>query len=120
MVKDLRKTSPRCALPWNDLAVLASDPTALPAVLVLPVFGITYAGLGLDVVEPDIFYDFTVGSDVLAGDRAGVAPNTFVEVEHHGDLCANLHSADRLDEHTSELQALMRYSYAVFCFQIIK
>src|SRR3546814_10580068 len=36
----------------------------------------------------------TVGPDVLAGDRAGVAPNTLVEVEHHGDLCANLHSAD--------------------------
>src|SRR3546814_8116598 len=83
-----------CALPIYDLAVLASDPTALPAVLVLPVFGITYAGLGLDVVEPDIFHAFTVGPNVLAGDRAGVAPNTLVEVEHHGDLCANLHSAD--------------------------
>src|SRR3546814_18029358 len=47
--KDLRKNAPLCALPWNDLAVLASDPTALPAVLVLPVFGITYAGLGLEI-----------------------------------------------------------------------
>src|SRR3546814_6986913 len=57
--KDLRKNAPLCALPWNDLAVLASDPTALPAVLVLPVFGLTSAGLGLDVVEPDIFHDLT-------------------------------------------------------------
>src|SRR3546814_20587759 len=56
--KDLRKNAPLCALPWNDLAVLDSDPTALPAVLVLPVFGITYAGLGSAVVAPHLFPAF--------------------------------------------------------------
>src|SRR3546814_13114033 len=88
--KDLRKNAPLCALPWNDLAVLASDPTALPAVRVLPVFGITYAGLGLDVVEPDIFHAFTVGPDVLAGNRAGVAPNTLKPEERRvGQECVS-------------------------------
>src|SRR3546814_2265863 len=36
---------------------------------------------------------------LAAGDRAG----------------ANAHFADRSEEHTSELQSLMRISYAVFC-----
>lgn len=39
-----------------DLAVLLSLPTTLPALLVLPVFGIADAGFGLDVVEPSVFH----------------------------------------------------------------
>src|SRR3546814_5216263 len=32
-------------------------------------------------------------------------------------LCRALDAADRSEEHTSELQSLMRLSYAVFCLQ---
>src|SRR3546814_8818033 len=91
--EDLRKDAPLRPLPWDDLAILTSDPAAFPAVLIFPVLGIADAGLCLDVVEPDVFHAFAVGPDVLAGDRAGVAPDALVEVEHHVELCADLHSA---------------------------
>src|SRR3546814_8892143 len=41
-------------------------------------------------------------------------------VEDRGDLVAQAHTAEALvrsEEHTSELQSLMRISYAVFCLQ---
>src|SRR3546814_1509891 len=34
-----------------------------------------------------------------------------------GDLAADLDPAERSEEHTSELQSLMRTSYAVFCLK---
>src|SRR3546814_2589083 len=38
--------------------------------------------------------------------------------DHHGRAVAAINcSADRSEEHTSELQSLMRSSYAVFCLQ---
>src|SRR3546814_6233487 len=45
------------------------------------------------------------------GDRA--VPRRFVEA--HGE--AALRGSDRSEEHTSELQSLMRNSYAVFCLK---
>src|SRR3546814_4532592 len=48
---------------------------------------------------------------------AGVQPPA--DVDHprpRGDLFAEL-GADRSEEHTSELQSLMRISYAVFCLK---
>src|SRR5690606_37201603 len=76
-----------------DLAVLLPDPAALPALLVLPVLGVADARLGLDVIEPGVFDPLAVGPDVLAGDRTGVTANAFVQVQDHGDLSADLHSA---------------------------
>src|SRR3546814_2874153 len=38
-----------------------------------------------------------------------------VGIEHADDLVADLAAALRSEEHTSELQSLMRISYAVFC-----
>src|SRR3546814_1317437 len=35
----------------------------------------------------------------------------------HHELHATLHAANRSEEHTSELQSLMRISYAVFCLK---
>src|SRR5690606_1659401 len=71
-------------------------PAAIPAPLVLPFLGITDTGLGLYVVEPRVFHTLAVGPHVLAGDRAGVAPNALVEVQHHADLRTDLHSAASL------------------------
>src|SRR5690606_12763376 len=91
--EDLRQDAPLGALLGLDLAVGLADPAALPAFLVLPILRVTDAGLGLDVVEPDVFHPFAVGPNVLAGDRARVTADALVEVEHHGDLCADFHSA---------------------------
>src|SRR3546814_6283429 len=38
-------------------------------------------------------------------------------VAHHDDVVAAGNGADRSEEHTSELQSLMRISYAVFCLK---
>src|SRR3546814_7084103 len=60
-----------------------------------------------------------------AGLDIGVEVETFSS-NHMGDILEYIHgSADRVDgyrseEHTSELQSLMRLSYAVFCLKITK
>src|SRR3546814_5611313 len=38
-------------------------------------------------------------------------------VHGHGGDCWGLHAQGRSEEHTSELQSLMRISYAVFCLK---
>ena len=75
------------------LTVGLSDPAAIPLLLIFPFLGITDTGLGLDIVEPGVFNAFAIGPDVFASYRAGVTPDAFVEVEHHADLRADLHSA---------------------------
>src|SRR6516164_1758317 len=91
--KDVGQDRPAPALLGDDLAVLLAFPAALPALLVLPVFGIADAGLGFDVVEPRVFHALARSPDVLARHRAGVTPDAFVEVENHRDLSAYLHDA---------------------------
>src|SRR3546814_9117645 len=63
-------------------------------------------------VRPDegvIFNDgaMLVGAIVVAGNGAGA----------HIHARADIGVADRSEEHTSELQSLMRISYAVFCLK---
>ena len=77
-------------------AVGLADPAAVPLLLVLPFLGVADAGLGLDIVEPGVFDAFAIGPNVLAGHRAGVAADAFVEVQHHSDLSADFHSAASL------------------------
>src|SRR3546814_8429392 len=54
---------------------------------------------------------------VLPGIRA--SEGLAVQVDEHGQmqLAAGPDIAQRSEEHTSELQSLMRISYAVFCFK---
>src|SRR3546814_5606548 len=54
---------------------------------------------------------------ILVLDRlpVGSLPATRLPVRH--PLCQALHDVDRSEEHTSELQSLMRISYAVFCLK---
>src|SRR4029077_1911303 len=66
-------------------------PRPLPPFLFFPILGIADAGLGLDIVEPGIFHAFAAGPNVLAGDRAGVAADAFVEIQHHRNLRADFH-----------------------------
>ena len=63
-----------------------ADPAALPLLLVFPVFRVADTGFGFDIVKPGVFHPFASGPDVLAGDRAGMAADAFVEIEHHANL----------------------------------
>src|SRR3546814_4404417 len=56
----------------------------------------------------------------LFGAQQAVGLHLGVEVNHVDrglDECAQLYLAARSEEHTSELQSLMRISYAVFCLK---
>ena len=70
----------------SDLAIHVANPTALPLLLIFPVFRIADAGFRLDVVKPRVLHSFTPGPDVFTGDGAGVAANTFIKVQYHANL----------------------------------
>src|SRR3546814_8187861 len=59
---------------------------------------------------------FEVGLDGL-GVEGGAVIEGHVVTEREGDLLAVLGNRPRSEEHTSELQSLMRISYAVFCLK---
>ena len=89
----LRQDAQLAAHLRHDAAVFLAHPAAVPDFLVLPFLGIADAGLGLDIVEPGVFHALAAGPDILAGHRAGVAADAFVEIQNLAYLCANLHSA---------------------------
>src|SRR5690606_41057894 len=78
---------PAAALRGRDLAARRALPATLPFLLVLPLLRVADTGLGFDIVEPGVFNALARGPDILAGDRAGMAADTFIEVQHHRDLC---------------------------------
>src|SRR5215469_2736389 len=78
--EDLGEDRPASALFGNDLTVLPALPATAPALLVLPVLGITDPRFGLDIVEPRVFHALSRGPDIFAGNRAGVATDALVEV----------------------------------------
>ncbi len=90
--EDAHQQLPLRTLARLDGSVGLAHPAAVPLVLVLPLLGVTDAGLGLDVVEPGVLHARPAGPDVLAGDRTGVAANALVQIQHHADLCANFHT----------------------------
>src|SRR3546814_1048188 len=59
------------------------------------------------------------GEDACLGHRASGLQRHGREAgdEHHARIGHNLGAALRSEEHTSELQSLMRNSYAVFCLK---
>ena len=89
--EDVRQHAELAADARADRTVRRAHPAALPLLLVFPFLRVADPGLGLDVVEPGVLHAFAAGPDVLAGDRAGVATNAFVEVQHHADLRTNFH-----------------------------
>src|SRR3546814_977284 len=66
-----------------------------------------------DSAEEDIFwgYHFVTGALMLTLARTGRIDKL------SGGLCQSGDYAARSEEHTSELQSLMRISYAVFCLK---
>src|SRR3546814_10058209 len=85
-------------------------------VLRLDVVGNEVAGgRALQAVEADGAEDqlVTAGGDVRAGGSRGDHQDAFVLI----DVGRRLSGAGRSEEHTSELQSLMRISNAVLCFK---
>src|SRR3546814_6340237 len=67
----------------------------------------------LDLVEPGTAVDVVI-VDALDGYKSD-QPVPGVQIARH--LTRHGHNAARSEEHTSELQSLMRISSAVFCFK---
>src|SRR3546814_6384544 len=67
-------------------------------------------------VEPTLWtglaHDSTVMREEIFGPCCGVIP-----FDSEGEVIALANDTDRSEEHTSELQSLMRISYAVFCLK---
>src|SRR3546814_7292729 len=57
-----------------------------------------------------------VAEHILIGTRAAADDVAYAREQVAEDVCADDHLA-RSEEHTSELQSLMRISYAVFCLE---
>ncbi len=89
--ENLGKDPPAAAGFELQTAAGISHPATVPLLLVFPFLGIADAGFGFDVVEPCVFDTFARGPHVLAGNRAGMATNAFVEVEHHRNLGTYFH-----------------------------
>src|SRR3546814_7141910 len=58
----------------------------------------------------------TIFADLL-GHPAARIPEHVAQHDQASELLLKLKEADRSEEHTSELQSLMRISYAVFCLK---
>src|SRR3546814_3641982 len=65
-----------------------------------------------EVEQPGLAIELADGVERF-GDAVGVAQNGFSRFEHSAETTVG----DRSEEHTSELQSLMRISYAVFCLK---
>jgi hypothetical protein len=57
-------------------------PAALVLFLIFPFGRVAGSWLGLNIVPPHVFATFAVGPQVLAGNAASVATDTFIEVEN--------------------------------------
>src|SRR3546814_8213110 len=89
------------------------DCTGVPAVVDLAAMRDAMTALGRDTgkINPlspvDLVIDHSVMVD-YAGNNGAFKKNVDLEYERNGE---------RSEEHTSELQSLMRLSYAVFCLK---
>src|SRR3546814_4918264 len=79
-------------------------------------------GGGFEAIDPMVFADAKSGKTyIYAGGSAGSTLRVFVltpdllTIDHEVKVAQPPHF--RSDEHTSELQSLMRISYAVFCLK---
>src|SRR3546814_8194157 len=68
--------------------------------------------LGKDLIA----HDFAVGEDSITVRRDAIA-GVMVQLRDALDYQQLMEIAGRSEEHTSELQSLMRISYAVFCLK---
>src|SRR3546814_9770090 len=78
-------------------------------------FNITRAALGKRYT-PELNIELPVRRGLLAIARDPIFIDSMCELANNVDE-ARHHAASRSEEHTSELQSLMRISYAVFCLK---
>src|SRR3546814_8999678 len=71
-------------------------------------------GLGLFQVRE---FAREAGGDVIVTSRVGAGTEVEMLIPSVSPSAANIEAAVRSEEHTSELQSLMRISYAVFCLK---
>src|SRR3546814_5823822 len=93
----------------DAMQAMAEAMLQLDASVLDPVFD----GTSVPVFDPD--RPLPVPGIVLAGDPA--SPDTIVREPDLARLAAHSPGVERSEEHTSELQSLMRNSYAVFCLK---
>src|SRR3546814_7371363 len=74
------------------------------------------AAIILDIIMPDLD-GWSVLHSLKTDDALSEIPVILVTVLADRDMGLALGAADRSEAHTSELQSLMRISYAVFCLQ---
>src|SRR3546814_10345021 len=65
---------------------------------------------GFFACEPEIF-------DLIENDQTVLEESPMSSLVAKGKLASHRHHGFRSEEHTSELQSLMRISYAVFCLK---
>src|SRR3546814_2195514 len=93
----------RILLPWVNLFLSAPLTALVPVIMVI--FGLGETTIIMTVI---LFAIWIIVLDARAGVRS-IAPS-LVEM-------SQVFGASRSEEHTSELQSLMRISYAVFCLK---
>ena len=89
--EDPRQLAQPTAVAQPQPAFAVADPPPVPPLLVLVGTRIALPGPGFDVVEPHVLGAGAVGPGLLAGHRAGVAPDALVEVHHHRHLGHDFH-----------------------------
>src|SRR3546814_3967532 len=65
----------------------------------------------------EVFADAADAGIVVNGSPIRESMEASLEIQRESDNIVNAITADRSEEHTSELQSLMRISYAVFCLK---
>src|SRR3546814_3196580 len=77
--------------------------------------------VGLTIAPGNVGLVHTVANALKLCEVAAVAPPVFAgctaPLLHAAEDAGYVHGRDRSEEHTSELQSLMRISYAVFCLK---
>src|SRR3546814_2160893 len=84
-----------------------------------------FCGIGGSGMLPLAMIVAARGARVAGSDRSrdqGRSPDKFASIESHGIALfpqdgSGVAAGQRSEEHTSELQSLMRISYAVFCLK---
>src|SRR3546814_2076499 len=121
--------------PWVDVRIVATAQHRQMLDQVLVAFGLA-PDIDLDIMRPDqslpeltarlllrldrVFADEAPDAVLAQGDTTtamAVALAAFYRRIPVGHVEAGLRTGDRSEEHTSELQSLMRSSYAVFCLK---
>src|SRR3546814_8410407 len=106
---------------WSSDVCSSDLRIRLRALITATVIGLLFGAIttllwyGAEGVAQGTITGGTIAAFVLTGGLVAGAFGALTEV--YGDLLRAAGAAERSEEHTSELQSLMRISYAVFCLK---